>query len=110
MVDWAHALVIVQCQGDGCSLSGKDGAVVWQSFGQVAAGCLTIQEMGVDGCRCPHSLVHFGAISIEYIMSPLGFMILIELSLGFLSDDHTFAHSSNGVVSLGIIIVRTTLD
>ena len=34
VVDWAHMLVIVQCQSDGCSLSSKDGAVVWQSFGQ----------------------------------------------------------------------------
>ena len=29
VVDWAHVLVIVQCQSDGCSLSSKDGAVVW---------------------------------------------------------------------------------
>ena len=34
-------------------------------------------------------------------------MILIELSLGFLSGDHTFAYSFNEVVSLGIIIVRS---
>ena len=26
VVDWAHVLVIVQCQNDGCSLSSKDGA------------------------------------------------------------------------------------
>ena len=38
MMDWVHVLVIVQCQTDGCSLSCKDGAVVWQSFGQLAAG------------------------------------------------------------------------
>ena len=67
-VNWAHVLVIVQCQGDGCILSSKDGAVVWQSFGQVAASCLTIQKMAVDDCRCPHSLVNFGAISIYFIM------------------------------------------
>ena len=47
VVDWAHVLVIVQSQGDGCSLSSKHDAVVWQSFGQVAAGCLTILEMAV---------------------------------------------------------------
>ena len=63
MVDRVHVLVIVQRQTDGCSLSCKDGAVVWQSFGQLAAGCLTILEMAVDDRRCPHFLVHFGAIN-----------------------------------------------
>ena len=58
VMDWAHVLVIVQCQTDCCSLSCKDGAVVWQSFGQLAAGCLTILEMAVDDRGCPHSLVH----------------------------------------------------
>ena len=53
VVDWAHVLVIVQCQSDGCSLSHKDGTVVWQSFGQVAAGCLTILEMAVDNGHLP---------------------------------------------------------
>ena len=106
VVNWTHVLAIVQCQGDGCSLSTKYGAVVWQSFGQLAAG-LTIQEMAVDDCRCPHSLVNFGAISIDLIMWSLSFMILIELSLGFLSGDHTFDHSVNEVVSLGIMIVRS---
>ena len=105
VVNWAHVLVIVQCQGDGCSLSSKYGAVVWQSFRQVAASCLTIQEMAVDDCRCPHSLVHFGAISIDFITWSSSFMILIELSLGFMYGDHTFAHSFNEVVSLRIIIV-----
>ena len=52
MMDWAHVLVIVHCQTDGCSLSCKDGAVVWQSFGQLAAGCLKILEMAVDDRRC----------------------------------------------------------
>ena len=68
VVDWAHVLVIVQCQSDGCSLSSKDGTVVWQSFGQVAAGCLTILEMAVDNCRCPHSLIHFGGISEDFVV------------------------------------------
>ena len=49
VVDWAHVFVIFQCQSDGCSLSSKDGAVVWQFFDQVAAGCLTILEMAVLG-------------------------------------------------------------
>ena len=66
VMDWAHVLVIVQCQSDGCSLSCKDGAVVWQSFGQLAAGCLTILEMAV----------HFGAISVYFIMRSLRFTIL----------------------------------
>ena len=52
-MDSGHVLVIVHCQTDSCSLSRKDGAVVWQSFGQLAAGYLTILEMVVDDRRCP---------------------------------------------------------
>ena len=89
-MDCDHVLVIIQCQTDGCSLGCKDGAVVWQSFGQLAVGCLTILEMAVDDRRCPYSLVHFGAISIDFIMWSLCFTILIELSLGFLSGDLMF--------------------
>ena len=99
VMDWAHVLVIVQCQTDGSSLGCKDGAVVWQSFGHLAAGCLTILEMAVDDRRCPHSLVHFEAISVDFIMRYLRFMTLIELSLGFFSGDHTFTYSFNEVVS-----------
>ena len=105
-MDWAHVLVIVQCQTDGCSLSCKDGAVVWQSFGHLAAGCLTILEMAVDDRRCPHFLIHFGAISVGFMWS-LCFTKLIELSLGFLSGDHAFTYSFNEVVSLGIIVMRS---
>ena len=105
-MDWVHVFVIVQCWTDGCSLSCKHGAVVWQS-GQLAAGCLTILEMAVDDRRCPHFLVHFGAISVDFIMWSLWFTILIELSLGFLSGDHAFTYSFNEVVSLGIIAVRS---
>ena len=107
VMNWTHVSVIVQCQSDGCSLSSKDGAIVWQSFGQLAAGCLTILEMAVDDRHCPHSLIHFGAICVNFIMWSLCFMILIEFSLGFFSGDHTFAHSFNEVVSLGIVIVRS---
>ena len=107
MMDWVHVLVIVQCQTDGCSLSCKDGAVVWQSFGQLAAGCLTILEMAVDDRHCPHSLVHFGTISVDFIMWSLCFTKLIKLSLGFLSGDHAFTYSFNEVVSLGIIVMRS---
>ena len=107
VMDWAHVLVIVQYQTDGCSLSCKDGAVVGQSFGQLTAGCLTILEMAVDDRRYPNSLVHFGAISVDFIMWSLCFMKLIELSLGFLSGDHAFTYSFNEVVSLGIIVMRS---
>ena len=107
MMDLAHVLVVVQCITDGCSLSWKDGVVVWQSFGQLAAGCLTILEMAIDDRRCPHSLVHFGVISVDFIMWSLCFTKLIELSLGFLSGDHAFTYSFNEVVSLGIISMRS---
>ena len=106
MMDWAHVLIIRECETDGCSLGCKDGAVVRQSFGQLAAGCPTILEMAVDDRRCPHSLVHFGAISVDFNMWSLCFMLLIELSLGFLSRDHAFTYF-NEVVSLGIIVVRS---
>ena len=55
VMNWTHVLVIVQRQSDGYSLSCKDGAVVWQSFGQSAAGCPTILEMTVDDRHCAHS-------------------------------------------------------
>ena len=44
VMNWTHVSVIVQCQSDDCSLSSKDGAIVWQSCGQLAAGCLTISR------------------------------------------------------------------
>ena len=106
-MNWTHVSVKVQCQSDACSLTSKDGAVVWQSFGQLAAGCLTILEMAVDDRRCPHSIVHFGAISVNFIMWSLCFTILIEFSLGFFSGVHTFALSFNEVGSLGIVIMRS---
>ena len=56
VVNWAHVLVIVQCQGDGCSLSSKDGAVVWKSFGQVAAGC---PDIGKTFGPLPHGKSKF---------------------------------------------------
>ena len=45
--------MIVQCQGDGSSLSSKDGAVIWESFWQLAASHLTILETAVNNCCCP---------------------------------------------------------
>ena len=53
------------------------------------------------------TLVHFGAISVDFIMWSLCFTKLIELSLGFLSGDHAFTYSFNEVVSLGIIVMRS---
>ena len=107
VMNWTHVSVIVQCQSDGCSLSSKDGAIVWRSFGQLAAGCLTILEMAVDDSRCPHSLIHFGAICVNFIMWSLCFMMLFEFSLGFFSGGHRFAHSFNEVMSLRIVIMRS---
>ena len=107
VMDWAYVLVMVQRQTDGCGLSCEDDAAVWQFFGQLAAGCLTILEMAVDDRWCPHSLVHFGAISVYFIMWSACFMILIELSLGCLSGDHTFTYSFDEVMPLGIVIVHS---
>ena len=53
------------------------------------------------------TLVHFGAINVDFIMWSLCFTKLIELSLGFLSGDHAFTNSFNEVVSLGIIVMRS---
>ena len=44
---------IVQCQSDGCSLSSKDGAAVWQSFGQEAAGCFTLWKWRLITAAAP---------------------------------------------------------
>ena len=63
--------------------------------------------MAVDDCRWNHSLIHFSAISVDFIMSSLCFTILIEPSLGFLSGDRTFAYSFNEIMSLGIVIMRS---
>ena len=60
LMNWTHVPVVVQHQTDGCSISSKDGAVVWQSFRQLATGCRTILEMAVDDCRCPLSLSFIG--------------------------------------------------
>ena len=77
VMNWTHVSVTVQCQSDGCSLSSKYGAIVWQSFGQLAAGSLTILEMAVDDRRCPHSLIHFGAICVNFIVWSLCFIMFL---------------------------------
>ena len=69
--------------------SGAKTVLLSGSLGQLAAGFLTILEMAVYNYRCPHSLVKFGAISINCIVWSLWPVILIELSLGFLSGGHT---------------------
>ena len=65
VINWTHVSVIIQCQNDDCSLSCKDGAVFWQYFGQLVAGCLTFLEMAFDDHCSPHFLVHFGAITVN---------------------------------------------
>ena len=70
-----------------------------------ASGKRPIPEMAVDDCYCPHCLIYFGALSVDFIVRSLSFTMLIELNRGFLSGDNTFAHPFNEVVSLGIIIV-----
>ena len=106
-MDWAHVLVVVKCQNDGCSLSSKDGAVAWHSFGQLAAGFLAILEMAVDDCCCPHSLTHFGTVSVNFIVRSLCFTILIEHSS--LYGDHTFVHRFNEVVYFEIVMTNSVL-
>ena len=91
MMDWVHVFVIVQCQTYGCSLSCKDGAVVWQSYGQLAAGCLTILEMAIDDRRCPHFLFHFGAF-----VCMAGFVLAISHSIMLLWSVHILCLHMHG--------------
>ena len=63
-----HVLVIVQCQCDCCCLSSKDGTVIWESFGQLVASCLTILDMAVDDRCCPHSLVNLRSVRVDFVM------------------------------------------
>ena len=91
-----HVPIIDQCQSDGCTSSSKDGAVIWEFFGQLAASCLTLWEMVVDDHCCPNSLIYIGSVCVGFTMWPL---ILFESNLCFLSNDHTFAHSNNEAVS-----------
>ena len=107
---WLHVPIIVQCQCDGCSLSSKDGAVIWQSSGQLLARCLTNLEIAVDDHRSPDSLVYLGSVCVNFIMWPMSAMILFEFDPGFLSGDHTFAQSFNEFVSRWVIFMRTWRD
>ena len=64
----AHVPSIVQCQGNGWSLTSKDGAVIRESLGQLSAVRLTILEMAVDDRCCPNPLVNLRSISVDFIV------------------------------------------
>ena len=98
-----HVSIIVQCQCDCCCLSSKDGTVIWESFGQLAASRLTILEMAVYDRCCPHSLVNLRSVSVDFIMWSLSIAILSEFGLSLFSCDHTFAHPFNEAVFLRIV-------
>ena len=100
-----HVPIIVQCQCDCCCLSSKDGTVIWEFFGQLAASRLTILEMAVDDRCCPHSLVNLRSVSVDFIMWSLSIGILSEFGLSLLSSDHTFAHPFNEAVSPRIVLM-----
>ena len=100
-----HVPIVVQCQGDGCCLSCKDGTVIWESFGQLAVNRLTILEMAVDDRCCPHSLVNLRSVSVNFITWSLSIAICSAFGLSLFSYDHTFAHLFNKAVSLRIIFM-----
>ena len=102
-----HVPIVVQCQGDGCCLSSKDGIVIWESLGQLVESRLTILEMAVDDRCCPHSLVNLRSVSVDFIMWSFSIAILSEFGLRLFSCDHTFAHPFNETVSLRIIFTRS---
>ena len=78
---------------------GNSSAPDWWLWPQLRRGCWCLAVFWRVGSRLSH---HSGNGGWWPLLSPL----LIELSLGFLSGDHTFAYSCNDVVSLGIVIVR----
>ena len=100
-----HVPIIVQCQCDGCCLSSKDGTVILEFFGQLAASHLTILEMAVNDHCCPHSLINLRSVSVDFIMWSLSIAILSEFGLSLLFCDHTFAHTFNEALSLDHIHV-----
>ena len=79
-----HVPIIVQCQGNGCSHSSKNGVVVQESFGHLATGHPTILEIAVGDRRCPHHLVNLRSVSSDFIMWSLSIMILSEFGLGLI--------------------------
>ena len=70
----------VQCQGDGCSISGKDGAIIRDSSRQTAVSLLTILEMAFNDRCWSHSLVNLRSFSVDAIMGTLSITILTETS------------------------------
>ena len=61
MSNWIHLPIIVQHQGDSCSLSSKNGAVVKESIGQVAPNRFTILRwrlMTADAPTLPYVCSH----------------------------------------------------
>ena len=88
-----HVPIIVQCQCDCCCLSSKDGTVIWESFGQLAASRLTILQLAVDDRCCPHSLVNLRSVSVDFIMWSLSIVILFEFGLSLFSCDNTAGYA-----------------
>ena len=100
-----HVAIIVQCQCDCCCLSSKDGTVIWESFGQLAASRLTILEMAVDDRCCPHSLIDLRSVSVDFIMWSLSVAILSEFGLSLFSCDHAFADPFNEDMFLRVVFM-----
>ena len=89
MSHWLHVPIIVRWQSDGCSLSSKNCAVIWESLRQAVAS-LTILDLVVGDHCCTHSLFYLGSVCIDFIMWSLSDTILIEFDLGFLSGNFCF--------------------
>ena len=100
-----HVLIIVKCQCDCCCLSSKDATVIWEVCGQRSAIRLTILEMAVDDCCCPHSLVNLRSVSGDFIMWSLSIAILSEFDLSPFSCDHAFADPFSEAVSLRFVFM-----
>ena len=83
----------------------KDGAVVQEFFGQVAASCLTILEMAVDDRCYHHLLIYLWSVGADFAAWSLNVTKITEFGLGFGSPDHKYAFSFKGVVSLDCIHV-----
>ena len=106
VMDWVHVLVIVQR---------RPMAVTSAANIVLLSGCLlgswrqVASHSGNDVWSSlllppPPPLVHFGAISVHFLIWYLCFTIFIEPCLGFLSGDHAFTYSFNEVVSHRIVI------
>ena len=85
-----HVPIIVQSQGNGCSLSSIDDAVIRESFRHLAVRRLTILWMVVDDRWCPHPLVNLWSVSVDHTVWSLIIVILSEFSSSLFSSDHAF--------------------